>query len=76
MEDLIYFLAFIVFAGISIVSKVVGYQKNQNKLTGGAVPQKQTPAKKTLIETLQATIQEAINPPPAVKRPVQKSVLK
>ena len=74
MEDLIYFLVFIIIGGISIVSKIVTHQKNKSNFTGGKVPLKQTPVKKHSFAGVLEAIQEAIDPKPVPV--VKKQVIK
>ena len=44
MEDLIAFLAFVIFAGISVVSKIINAKKKQDNFTRLSVPVKKTVA--------------------------------
>jgi hypothetical protein len=74
MEDLLAFLAFVVFAGISIISKIVAAKKKQDKLTGALKPvtkKRQAPPPKPVKQKVRQNLQQ-YSVKPVAAQPEQK----
>ena len=62
MEDLLGFLAFAVFAGISIIARIMNSKKKEGVFTGGVTPQKKlVPKKRQAPATASKPIKQKVN---------------